>query len=221
MKRGPRFPWDLKTQQTKTLIVCKNEDIVRLLFQSRKNVLVVSTFRFHAISLWKRKTIGRASRASTRFCVQRSAHPIFGTKCLVFQYLKTAHSDYRIGWRRAKGQDESTWRWLHTKDSERCAPFSESKTFLSGVDFSFPRDRRVDTKNDRSSLKDIKSVWLNGKKSILRGKVTQRVLLLINISRKYLSRTVLGLKSGRFWLEVSNENLNEHIWPPLRRNSKF
>ena len=119
MKRGPRFPWDLKTQQTKTFIVCKNKDIMRLLFQSRKNVLVVSTFRFHAISMWKRKTIGRASRASTRFCVQRSVS-IFGTKCLVFQYLKTAHSDYRIGWRRSKGQDESTWRWLHTKDSERC-----------------------------------------------------------------------------------------------------
>ena len=35
---------------------------------------------------------------------------------------------------------------------------------LSGVDFSFPRDRRVDTRNDRPRLKDIKSVWLNGKK---------------------------------------------------------
>ena len=52
-----------------------------------------------------------------RFSVQRSAS-IFGTKCLVFQYLKTAHSHYRICWWRAKGHDESTWRRLHTKDSE-------------------------------------------------------------------------------------------------------
>ena len=66
MKRGPRFPWDVKTHQTKTFIDFKSKDIFRLLFQSRKNV-------------------------------------------------------------------------------------------TSGFDFSFPRDRRVDTKNDRPSLKDIKS----------------------------------------------------------------
>ena len=30
MKRGPRFPWDLRTQQTKTFIDYKSEDIIRL-----------------------------------------------------------------------------------------------------------------------------------------------------------------------------------------------
>ena len=61
IKCGPRISWDLKTQQTKTFIDCKSEDIIRLLFQSRTNVSVMSTFRFHAISVWKPKTIGRAS----------------------------------------------------------------------------------------------------------------------------------------------------------------
>ena len=36
---------------------------------------------------------------------------------------------------------------------------------MSGVDVLFPRDRRVDTKNDRPGLRNIKSVWLNGKKT--------------------------------------------------------
>ena len=63
-KCGGRFPWDLKTHQTKTFIDCKSKDIFRLLFQSRKNVSVVSTFRFHAIGVWTPKTIGRASRTS-------------------------------------------------------------------------------------------------------------------------------------------------------------
>jgi len=64
MNCGPRFSWDLKTQETKKFIDCKSKDIIRLLFQSRKHFSAVSTFRFHAISVWKPKTIGPASRAS-------------------------------------------------------------------------------------------------------------------------------------------------------------
>ena len=78
IKCGRRFPWDLKTQQTKTFIDRKYEDIIRLLFQSRKNVLVVLTFRLtHAIGVWTPKTIGRASRAFRNinvhiyFCLQK------------------------------------------------------------------------------------------------------------------------------------------------------
>ena len=51
------------SKQKLSIIDCKSEDIIRLLFQSRKNVLVVWTFRFHAIGVWTPKTIGRASRA--------------------------------------------------------------------------------------------------------------------------------------------------------------
>ena len=64
MKRGPRFPWDVKTHQTKTFIDGKSKEIIQLLFQRRKNVSVVSTFRFHAIGVRAPKTIGPASRTS-------------------------------------------------------------------------------------------------------------------------------------------------------------
>ena len=91
---GSRISWDLKTQQTNFFIDCKSKDINRLLFQIRTNVSLVSTFRFHAISVWKRKPIDRASRHQIPLpSVQRSAS-IFGTKCLVFQFLKTAHCSH-------------------------------------------------------------------------------------------------------------------------------
>jgi hypothetical protein len=35
--------------------------------------------------------------------------------------------------------------------------FLELKMCLSGVDFSFPRHQRVETKNDRPGLRDIKT----------------------------------------------------------------
>ena len=52
IKCGCRFPWDLRIGQTKTFIDCKINNIIRLIFQSKKKVPVVSTFRFHAISVW-------------------------------------------------------------------------------------------------------------------------------------------------------------------------
>ena len=117
------YPLDFTQKVTLTTrTLCKNKDIIRLLFQSRTNVSVVSTFRFHAISVWKPKTIGRASRHQIPLpSVQRSTVSFFS---MVRSVWFSIPQDSTFPLQNLLMESERP-QWVnmtnqHTKNSERC-----------------------------------------------------------------------------------------------------